>query len=86
MENLQKACDQFRDSHKDLFSANSGYTVGYGLDPARRGPNGIIVYAMSNDLRQQDEMIRTVRSSLPPNWTGFPVYFKGVPFVKMPAD
>jgi hypothetical protein len=78
MENLQKACDRFKEAHEDFLGPNSGYATGYGLDPARKGPNGILIYAMSNDVRQQDDLIRSARETLPPSWEGFPVYFKGM--------
>lgn len=76
---LKVAADKFKTSHSQLLSADSRLSVGYGLDPSRKGAQGIIVHVMSNDTREQDDLVKNTRDKLPPSWEGFPVYFKTMP-------
>jgi len=76
MENLKKAADRFRDAHEDFLGPGSPYATGYGMDPARKGPLGILVVAMSDDAREQDNLVRDAREKVPSTWEGFPVYFQ----------
>lgn len=85
MDNLKKALDRFNDTFQDFLNSGSGFSAGYGLDPDRKGPNGIIVYAMHDDENFRSTLLRTAKSTLPASWETFPVYFKGTPVPWVPS-
>lgn len=76
MENLKLAVETFRSSHTDFLSTND-YSLGYGLDPARKGVVGIIVFAMSDDDGERVALFTRAKETLPTKWEGHPVYVKG---------
>lgn len=69
---ISKATDRFRSSHESALSKE--YTVGFGLDPERKGNPGIIVYAMDDNLVNRNDLLRRAKSTLPSAWEGFPIY------------
>lgn len=78
-QNIKKATDRFKEAHADFFSTEN-YSVGYGLDPKRSGPNGIIVYAFDDEVDRQITLVSEAKNALPGNWEGIPVYIEGRSF------
>lgn len=77
---LQKSCDVFRTHHQSFLAPEPRYSVGYGVDPARKGPTGIVVHVTSADVQEQDKLLQAAREKLPAQWDGFPVYYKVIPY------
>lgn len=77
-ENLDELLASFKSKHDSLFSASS-YSLGYGLDPDKKGPQGFIVYAMSNDLAERAKLILAAKRALAKATEAMPIYFKGIP-------
>ncbi len=78
MDNLKKALDRFRAAHETFLEQDSGYSLGYGYDPERRGAPGIIVYAMNDDEESRTSLLIKAKKELPDSWEGHPVYLKGM--------
>ena len=78
-QHIKKATDKFKDAHKNFFSADR-FSVGYGFDPKRSGPPGIIVYAFDDDVDQQVLLVSEAKNTLPSTWEGVPVYIEGRTF------
>ena len=71
---VQKLMARFRDAHPHL---QAEYSTGFGMDPNRRGENGIVVYAHSEDQNERDKLVVVARGAVPGTWEGYPVYVKG---------
>lgn len=81
-EELPEVLASFKAKHAALFASPS-YSLGFGLDPEKKGPQGFILYAMSNDLAEQAKLILTAKKIFAKNDTeAHPVYFKGIPAMK----
>jgi len=83
MEATEKIISRFRSAEAALLSSTS-FSVGYGMDPDRKGPVGIVVYAMSDNLSERSRLLEEARAALSPTWEGYPVYFKGIPAIPAP--
>lgn len=79
-QDVKTVADSFKSAHANLFSGKDHISVGYGLDPARQGPVGVIVYVLEDDDKARWELLSEVRSSLPKTWEGVPVYVDGRTF------
>lgn len=69
----------FKAKHSYLFDLPN-YSLGFGLDPDKKGPKGFIIYAMSNDLTERSKLILSAKKLLAGTKAeSTPVYFKGIP-------
>lgn len=84
MDALKKALDRFRIANEDFLGSDPGYSVGYGLDPQRKGPPGIIVFAMHDDENVRNDLVAVAEGALTEDWEAFPIYIKGMslPFAR----
>ena len=77
---LTKALSRFSAAHAEFLGCN--YSTGYGLDPERKGPTGLIVFAMSDDVAAQQTLLNAAKETLPSTWEGHPVYVKAMSIPK----
>jgi len=75
-QHIKKATDRFKEAHANFFSTEH-YSVGYGLDPKRTGPVGIVVYAFDDEVDRQVLLVSEAKNTLPSSWEGVPVYIEG---------
>lgn len=82
-ETIEEILSAFKAKHSYLLDLPN-YSLGFGLDPDKKGPKGFIIYAMSNDLAERSKLILSAKKTLArhPQENGIdsiPVYFKGIP-------
>lgn len=75
---LKSAVDSFCSAHDSFLRSDSLLAVGPGMDPKRKGPNGIVIHASGADWEEREARLQKAKSNLPPAWEGHPVYFKPV--------